>query len=113
MAITVAVASGLTTAGASFANHNNGKVASVEMHSPGEEYDAKGISAQWVIERAPGTTLANFGEIKFTEAAAAESDGTKHTLANALTVDLVVDGKTLAKGAVNGDSEVDITYTGS
>jgi hypothetical protein len=84
----------------------------VEFFSHGDEYDSRGSNAQWVIERAPGTTLANFGEIKFTGCSTAASDGTLHTLSGGTTIDLVTDGKTLATGAINGDNEVDITYTG-
>lgn len=84
----------------------------MEFFSPGEEYDARGKNAQWVIERAPGTTLANFGEIKFTDCAAAETNGFRHLLGGGTTIDLVVDGNTLATGAITGDTEVTIRYTG-
>jgi hypothetical protein len=99
-------------AAASFVNQNTRQTYQQEFVSPGEDYDARGKNAQWVIERAPGTTLANFGTLKFTESAAAETNGFRHELTGGTTINLVVDGQTLATGAINGPTEVDITYTG-
>lgn len=112
MSITVVTSQSGTVAGASFVNRNNGQSKVVEFYSPGEDYDARGATAQWVIERAPGTTLANFGLLSFTDSGAADAGGFSYGLTGGTTIDLVVDGVTLATGAINGDSQVDITYTG-
>ncbi|KAF2709195.1 concanavalin A-like lectin/glucanase [Pleomassaria siparia CBS 279.74] len=112
VSITVATSQSGITAGAAFVNQNTLQSINVEFYSPNEKFDARCANAQWVIERAPGTTLANFGQIKFTESAAAEANGFSHGVSGGTTIDFVVDGNTLATGAINGDSEVDITYTG-
>ncbi|KAH8692476.1 hypothetical protein GQ44DRAFT_734072 [Phaeosphaeriaceae sp. PMI808] len=103
---------GGTTADAAFVNQNTGQSKDVTFYSPNENSNARGANAQWVIEQALDTTLADFGEIKFTGSAAAEANEFSYGVAGGTTLDLVRDGTTFATGAINGDSEVDTTYTG-
>ena len=114
MTILVVIEQDSTTAGAVNANRSTGKSHTVKFPSPDEESDARGANAQWVTERAPGITLANFGEIKFTDCAALEGVNYEisHGVSGGTTIDLVVDGNALATAAINGDSEVDVKYTG-
>lgn len=65
-----------------------------------------------MIERAPQTTLANFGEIKFTNAAASDADQKFYGVLGGTTINFVENGNTLATGEINGDSDVIIKYTG-
>jgi hypothetical protein len=100
-------------ADANFINQSTGKSFTKEFYTPDEDYDAKGANAQWVIERAPGTTLANFGELKFTECSAATSKGTTFDLSGGETIEFVDQGTTKATAEIKGGSEVVIKYTGS
>jgi hypothetical protein len=109
--ITVAISAGGTAAEAAFVNRQTQQSYSVEFFSPGEEYDSRGANAQWVIERAPETTLANFGEIKFIDSSAG-ANGNSYGIQGGTTIDFVNNGNTLATGAINGDSGVDTAYTG-
>jgi hypothetical protein len=102
--ITVAISAGGTAAEAAFVNRQTQQSYSVE-------YDSRGANAQWVIEQAPGTTLANFGEIKFIDSSAG-ANGNSYGIQGGTTIDFVNNGNTLATGAINGDSGVDTAYTG-
>ena len=113
MSITVTVTQTGTTAATAFVNKNTNKSYNTpEFYSPDDDSDATGINAQWVIERAPGTTLANFGEVIFTDCSAADSGGYQYYLTGGTTLNLVDSGTTLATGTIVGDNEVDINYTG-
>jgi hypothetical protein len=109
--ITVAISGAGTTAEAAFVNRQTQQAYSVQFFSPGEEYDSRGANAQWVIERAPGTTLANFGEIKFVDSSAG-ANGNSYGTQGGTSVNLVDNGNTLSTGAINGNSEVVTAYTG-
>ena len=63
MTILTVIKQDSTTAGAVYTNKSTGKSHTVKFPSPDEESDARGANAQWVIERAPGTTLAHLAEI--------------------------------------------------
>ena len=113
MSITVTVTQSGTAAAAGFVNKNTNKLYNTPgFYSPDEDSDATGINAEWVIERAPGTTLANFGEVIFTDCSAADSGGHQYYLTGGTTVNLVDSDTTLATGTIVGDNEVDIKYTG-
>jgi hypothetical protein len=113
VSITLTITQSGTAAAAAFVNKKTDKSYNTPMfYSPDEEHDAKGINAEWVIERAPGTTLANFGQVVFTDCSAADSGGYQYHLTGGITLNLVDSGTTLATGAVIGDDEVDIVYTG-
>jgi hypothetical protein len=62
---------------------------------------------------APAWELANFGAIKFTDCVALEGVNYKfsHSVSEGTTIDFVVDGNTVATGAINGDNEVNVKYT--
>jgi hypothetical protein len=56
----------ITVTAATFLNINTYKTYNMpEFYCLDEESAATGIDAEFVIERAPGTTLANFGEVIF------------------------------------------------
>jgi hypothetical protein len=113
VSITVTVFSYGTLAVATFINKNTLKsYTTPEFVSPDEDSDATGISAQWVVERAPGTSLANFGEVIFTDCSAADAGGYQYYLTGGTTLSLVADGSTLATGTIVGNNEVDAKYTG-
>ncbi|KAF2648595.1 concanavalin A-like lectin/glucanase [Lophiostoma macrostomum CBS 122681] len=112
VAIGVTVTDAGTTAHAVFINEVTGQDYEADFFSPNEDTDARGQSAQWVIEEAPGTTLANFGTIQFINCAAMDANHVDYGVSGGTTVDLVVDGNTLATGAIASDTEVDATYTG-
>lgn len=113
VSITLTVTQSGTAAEASFVNQNTNQFYDTpEFNSPDEDSDATGINAQWVIERAPGTTLANFGKVIFTECSTADTGGYQYYLEGGTTLNLVDSGTTLATGTIVGDSEVDIKYTG-
>ncbi|KAK4981711.1 hypothetical protein LTR50_007889 [Elasticomyces elasticus] len=113
VSITVAVTQTGTAATASFVNMNTDKSYNTpEFYSPDEDSDATGINAEWAIERAAdGTTLANFGEVIFTDCSAADSGGYQYYLTGGTTLNMVVSGTTLATGTIVGDNEVWISDT--
>jgi hypothetical protein len=113
VSITVTVFQSGTAAAAAFVNKNTNKSYNTpEFYSPDEDSDATGINAQWVIERAPETTLANFGEVIFTDCSAADSGGYQYYLTGGTTLNLADGDTTLATGTIVGDNEVDAKYTG-
>ena len=86
MSITVTVTQSGTAAAAAFVNINTDKSYNTPVfYSPDEDSDATGINAEWVIERAPGTTLANFGEVIFIDCSAADSGGYQYYLTGGTT----------------------------
>lgn len=114
MTIILGITQAGTTAEAGFVNKKTlTKYTTPLFFTPNEDSDAKGINAQWVMEAAPGTTLANFGEIDFTDCSATGAGGTKYTVEGGTTLELVRSGTTLATGTIiDASSEVIITYTG-
>jgi hypothetical protein len=101
-----------TAAQAGFVNQNTNQFYDTPVFfSPDEDSDATGINAQWLIERVLRTTLANFGEVIFTDCSAADKGGYQYHLEGGTTLNLVDGGTTLATGTIVGDSEVDIKYT--
>jgi hypothetical protein len=113
VSIKVTITQSGTAAAASFVNKNTNQPYNTPVfYSPDEDSDATGINAEWVMERAPGTTLANFGEVIFTDCYAADSSGVQYFLTGGTTVNLVNSGTTFATGTIVGDHEVDTKYTG-
>ena len=113
MTITVTVSQAGTAANAAFVNINTDKYYDTPtFYSPDEDSDATGISAQWVIERAPQTTLADFGEIIFTDCSASDKGGYQYFLTGGTTLNLVDMDTRYATGTIVGDNKVDIKYTG-
>lgn len=103
-----------TTAEAGFVNEKTlTKYTTPLFFTPNEDSDGKGINAQRVVEAAPATTLANFGEIDFTDCSATGVGGTKYTDEGGTTLELGRSVTTLATGfIIDASSEVIITYTG-
>jgi hypothetical protein len=111
--ITVTISQAGTAADASFININTDKSYNTPMfYSPNEDSDATGSSAQWVIERAPQTTLADFGEIIFTDCSTADKGGYQYFLTGGTTLNMVNMDTRYATGTIVGDNKVDIKYTG-
>ena len=110
MNIIVETSQGGTVAGAVWTNVNTGQTWTEVFYSPGEEYDARGLDAEWVIEDPPELTLGNFETIQFTGAGAFGPNSATYGVTGGTTIDYVKDGVTIATGTIVSDSEVDVTY---
>jgi formylmethanofuran dehydrogenase subunit C len=114
VSITVTITQAGTAAVAAFVNKNtNRSYKTLAFYSSDPDSNAEGVNAESVIERAPGTTLANFGEVVFTDCSAADFGGYQYFLMGGTALKFVDSGTTLATGTIVGNSEVGIRYTGS
>jgi hypothetical protein len=114
VSITVTITQAGTAVAAAFVNQNtNRSYNTPAFYSPDPDSDAESVNAEWVIDRAPGTNLANFGEIVFTDCSAADSGGYRYFLTGGTALNFVDSGTNLATGTIVGNSEVGIRYTGS
>lgn len=81
-----------------------------EFYSPDEDSDATGESAAWFVEQPPGLTLANFGQLIFSDCAAANIDDHRYGPTGGTEVNLKFRGTTLAIGTIISDDQVGVKY---
>lgn len=112
----VTVEAGATTAKMTIDNDTTGAPTWERDFEPTDKTNkAQGLSAEWVVEQADGTTISNFGSISFTDAGATTSAGAGHEVntSGATTVNLKQQNQPItATGSLPADDEVKITYNG-
>jgi hypothetical protein len=95
-------------------NDTNGKSLG-ETFSPSDASNvAQGQTAEWVVERAAGATLSNFGTITFSEASASTANtGVDLSGASVLSIEnSSTDPTIIATGSIPDANDVTVTYTG-
>ncbi len=76
---------------------------------------AQGQSAEWVVERANGETLMNFGRITFTNVAATTEKKVALDVSGATAYSLqrsATDPTIIAPGSILDSNTIQVTYTG-
>ena len=101
-----------TSGKATVTNKSTGKSVS---HTFSKQPELCEEDAEWIVEdfsvNGSLVPFANFGKVEFTDAAAHTLAGKKVGPADATLIDLVNNGKVIAKGST-GSSEVTVTYLG-
>lgn len=94
-------------------NETSGKQFSKDFSPSDSSNVAQGKTVEWVVERAPTTTLSNFGTFKFSDASAGTSGDTEVDLSGATVLSIKFPrDPILATGSINSPSEVKVIYSG-
>ncbi|KAF8860778.1 hypothetical protein BDZ45DRAFT_688095 [Acephala macrosclerotiorum] len=96
-------------------NVANGKELDEDFSLSDASSVAQGQTAEWVVERAAGETLMDFGTITFSEASAVTAKEVEVDLSGATALSIsnsATDPTTIATGDILDTVSISVTYTG-